>query len=96
MSARIDVSVDDARAANALATQAVVGPIHVPSPPSVPVPGLFAPATATQAIVEGARLVTGKAFDQYLGRLVERTGVAITAYDVMNDENRQSLTVAPE
>lgn len=96
MSARIDISVHEARAANALATQAAVAPIHAPSVPSVPVPGLFAPAVATQALATGAPHVTTSTFDQYLVRLVERTGAAITAYDVMNDENRQSLTVVSE
>ncbi|CPT80527.1 Uncharacterised protein [Mycobacteroides abscessus] len=96
MSARIDISVQEARAANALATQAAVAPIHVPTVPAVPVPGLFAPAVATQALAAGAPHVTTATFDQYLTRLVERTGAAITAYDVMNEENRQSLTVVPE
>lgn len=96
MSARIDISVDEARAANALATQAAVAPVHVPSAPSVPVPGVFAPAAATQALVTAAPHLTATSFDQYSARLIERTGVAITAYDVMNEENRQSLTVVPE
>lgn len=96
MSARIDISVSEARAANALATQAAVASIHVPSVPSIPVPGVFAPAAATQAIVAAAPTVTTPVFDQYLARLVERTGVAITSYDVMNEENRQGLTVVPE
>lgn len=96
MSARIDVSVHEARAANALAAQAAVASIHAPSPPVVPVPGLFAPAAATQVIVAGAPHVTMTAFDQYLARFVDRAGAAINAYDVMNEENRQSLTVVPE
>lgn len=96
MSARIDISVGEARAANALATQAAVASIHAPSIPSVPVPGVFAPAVATQAIVAAAPTVTTPVFDQYLARLVERTGVAITSYAVMNEENRQGLTVVPE
>ncbi|WP_157932233.1 hypothetical protein [Mycobacteroides abscessus] len=96
MSARIDVSIEDARAANALATQAVTAAVHVPSAPSVPAPGVFAPATATQALAAAAPHMTTATLDQYLARLVVRIGVAITAYDVMNDENRQSLTVVPE
>ncbi|MFT9660536.1 hypothetical protein [Mycobacteroides abscessus] len=97
MSARIDVSVEDARAANALATQAVTAAVHVPSAPSsVPAPGVFAPAAAAQALAAAAPHMTTATLDQYLARLVVRIGAAITAYDVMNDENRQSLTVVPE
>lgn len=96
MSARIDISVEAARAANALATQAAVAPVHVPSALPVPVPGVFAAAAATQVMVANAPHMTTTSFDRYLSRLVERTGVAITSYDVMNEENRQSLTVVPE
>ncbi|SKR61760.1 Uncharacterised protein [Mycobacteroides abscessus subsp. abscessus] len=96
MSARIHISVSEARGANALATQAVAASVYVPSAPSVPVPGVFAPAAATQAVVAAAPHVSMTAFSQYLARLVERTGAAITTYDVMNEENRQSLTVIPQ
>lgn len=96
MGARIDVDAAQARAANAMASQAMPTPPTVTTPAAGAVaPGIFA-GVAPAATARSAAIAQAEAgVLAHLEKLDQRGREAVEAYEVMNEENRRSLTIIP-
>lgn len=96
MGARIDVDAAQARAANAMASQAIPTPPTATTPAGGAVaPGIFA-GVAPAATARSVAIAHAEAgVLAHLAKLDQRGREAVEAYEVTNEENRRSLTIIP-